>query len=89
MSKAYTSFPNSLIRDPLLGYKAKLVYLVLKSYVDFKDPTKPVFPGIAKLSEQTQMSQTSVKEGLKELQEKDYIRREYRQKKSAYTFILK
>lgn len=89
MSNAYTSFSNNFIRDPTLSYKAKLVYFVLKSYQDFRDLTEPVFLGIVKLSEKTQLSQTVVKQGLKELENKGYIRREQRHQKSTLTFILK
>lgn len=89
MSKAHTCISNSFIRDPTLSYKAKLVYFVLKSYQDFRDPTKPVWPGIPRISEEAQLSQTLVKQGLKELHDKEYIRREHRQHDTALTFILK
>lgn len=89
MSKAYTRIDNSIIRDPSLSYKAKLVFFILKTYQDFRDPAKPVWPGVPRISEEAQLSQTLVKQGLKELQDKEYIRREHRQHNTALTFILK
>lgn len=89
MSKINTCFSNDFIQDTDLSYKAKLVYIVMKSYWDFRDPTKPVWPKISRISEQSGLSMTCVKQGLKELQEKAYIKREQRKNESALTFFLK
>lgn len=84
-----TCFTNTFLRDTELSYKAKLTYIILKSHLDLTDPTRPVTASIPTIAQQANIAMTSVKQGLRELQEKGYIRREQRYNESARTFILK
>ena len=89
MAEIKTCFTNDFLQDQTLSYKAKLTYIMLKTHLDLKDPTRPVTASIPTLARHAAISMTSVKQGLKELQEKGYIRREQRQNNSARTFILR
>lgn len=90
MSDYIACISSKFLRDgETLTPKAKLVYVLLWTYVDSRDLTKPIKTGVARIATETGFSMTTVKSALKELEKKNFIRRERRFNESALTFLLK
>jgi predicted transcriptional regulator len=86
---AFIKVSTAVFDDKELSCHAIAVYVALCRFADASDRSKPVWPSTPTLSEKTRMSRTMVKKGLKELVNKQIIRRESRYKESSLTYILK
>lgn len=78
-----------VIQDEKLSHHARIVYTFLCTFLDFVDPSEPVFPKTSTIAGNLLLSHTIVKRALKELTDAGIIRRERRYRKSANTYILK
>lgn len=88
MAKHFAKISIKLLDDQGISCQAKCVYAILSRYADFGNPDKSVFPSNLTLSEKCNISQTAVKNAIKELVKAGYIRREARYKQSSLTYIL-
>jgi len=75
MKKQFGIINKEVMQDPALSLRAKGVYGLLATFAD-KDRT--CFPSITLLAELSGTGRRTIERALKELEEKNYVKREHR-----------
>lgn len=86
--RKYVRIYHDFLHNTVLSADEKLVYIALKSYVDFTSDSGEVFPSMATLCRDTSLSENTVRKAIKGLKAKKIIDKKQRGLTKSNLYIL-